>query len=236
MRCLAKEVKHAAVAAGLGLAVLLGAGRPAAAQGSGDDRNVVFRPELFDALSYRLIGPYRGGRSTAVTGVNDRPHLFYMGTTGGGVWKTTDAGQTWENVSDGFFDVASIGSIDVADSDRNVIYVGTGTGDTRGNTSTGRGVYKSENGGKTWRFAGLREAGQIGRIATHPTNPDLVYLAALGRGAYTLFDDLNTRWNVVRERLQQILDVDVPALNEALQRLGVPAVTVPGRRDRRAVS
>src|SRR6056297_2463002 len=124
----------------------------------------------FNSLKYRMIGPYRGGRSTAVTGVAGKPTTYYMGTTGGGVWKTTNNGEDWQNISDGYFDVASIGSIDVADSDPNVIYVGTGSACIRGNIMTGRGVYKSTDGGRTWTFAGLRDAGHIGEMAVHPDN------------------------------------------------------------------
>jgi photosystem II stability/assembly factor-like uncharacterized protein len=126
-----------------------------------------------------MVGPFRGGRSTAVTGVPGQPFLFYQGTTGGGVWKTDDAGQTWTNISDGYFG-GSIGAVAVADSDPNVIYVGQGSACIRGNTSTGRGVYKSMDAGKTWTFIGLPEAGQVGRIRVHPSNSDLVYVAALG--------------------------------------------------------
>ena len=106
-------------------------------------------PGLFSAMEYRSIGPLRGGRSTTVTGIADEPDTYYMGTTGGGVWKTTDSGLTWDNISDGFFDVASIGAIDIADSDPNVIYVGTGSACPRGNVSIGRGVYKSTDAGRT---------------------------------------------------------------------------------------
>jgi len=137
-------------------------------------------PELFGSMSYRSIGPNRGGRSTAVTGVAGNDNTFYMGTTGGGVWKTTDAGLVWENVSDGFFEVASIGAVDVADSDVNVIYVGTGSACIRGNASTGRGVYKSIDAGRTWSFTGLPETGSIARVVVHPGDPELVYVAALG--------------------------------------------------------
>jgi photosystem II stability/assembly factor-like uncharacterized protein len=134
---------------------------------------------LLGSMKYRLIGPYRGGRSTAVAGVAGAPFLFYAGSTGGGVWRTEDAGQSWQPIADKFFG-GSIGSIDVADSDPNVIYVGTGSQDIRGNTSTGRGMWKSTDAGKTWSFSGLRETGAIGRTVVHPTNPDLVYAAALG--------------------------------------------------------
>ncbi len=134
---------------------------------------------FFDTMEYRMVGPYRGGRSTAVAGHVSDPYTFYMGTTGGGVWRTNDAGQSWTNLSDGTFG-GSIGAVAVADSDPNVIYVGTGSACIRGNTSMGRGAYRSTDGGKTWAFIGLPEAGQIGRIVVHPRDPDLVYVAALG--------------------------------------------------------
>ena len=160
------------------LAILASLAGPARAQEP--NQNQIRDPALFSGLKYRMVGPYRGGRSSAVTGVEHEPALFYMGTTGGGMWKTKDYGQNWTNISDGFFDVASIGAVDVADSDPNVIYVGTGSLDIRGNTSTGRGVYKSTDAGTTWSFVGLRETGQIGRVEIHPRNSDLVYIAALG--------------------------------------------------------
>ncbi|HVE80386.1 MAG TPA: hypothetical protein VNA89_16085, partial [Gemmatimonadaceae bacterium] len=134
---------------------------------------------LYNGLRFRQIGPFRGGRSTAVTGVADRPHTYFMGSTGGGVWKTEDAGHSWVNVSDGFFG-GGVGALDVADADPNVIYAGTGSACIRGNVSAGHGAYKSTDGGKTWRFVGLPNAGQIGAIEVHPTDPDLVYVAALG--------------------------------------------------------
>ncbi|NIR44866.1 MAG: glycosyl hydrolase [Gemmatimonadetes bacterium] len=142
-------------------------------------QNRVYDTAVYSAMEYRMVGPYRGGRSTAVTGIAEKPFTYFMGSTGGGVWKTTNAGESWENVTDGFFG-GSIGAIDVANSDPNVIYVGTGSACIRGNTSTGRGVYKSTDGGASWTFSGLPEAGQIGDLVVHPTNPDLVYLAALG--------------------------------------------------------
>ena len=134
---------------------------------------------LLGSMKYRLIGPFRGGRSTAIAGVTASPFLFYSGSTGGGVWKTDDAGQNWTPISDKFFG-GVIGSIDVADSDPNVIYAGTGSQDVRGNSSTGRGMWKSTDAGRTWKFSGLRETGAIGRTIVHPNNPDLVYAAALG--------------------------------------------------------
>ncbi len=181
---------------------------------------------LFNSLSYRLVGPFRGGRVTAVAGVAGDPMTYYMGSTGGGVWKTTDAGTTWRNVSDSVrqlepppdpvimgevdpvlaelgllrepigglpttetqwrkrdgdaFGSASIGAIAVAPSDANVIYVGTGSACPRGNVSAGDGIYKSTDAGDSWRHIGLPEAGQIGRIVVHPTDPDIVYAAVLG--------------------------------------------------------
>ena len=181
---------------------------------------------LFNSLSYRLVGPFRGGRVTAVAGVPGDPMIYYMGSTGGGVWKTTDAGKTWRNVSDAMrelepstdpeimgevdpalaevgllrepigglpttgtewrqrggdaFGTASIGAIAVAPSDTNVIYVGTGSACPRGNVSPGDGIYKSTDAGDTWRHIGLPEAGQIGRIVVHPTDPEIVYAAVLG--------------------------------------------------------
>jgi photosystem II stability/assembly factor-like uncharacterized protein len=188
------------------------------ANAADDDANL-------NSLSYRLVGPFRGGRVTAVTGVPGDPMTYYMGSTGGGVWKTTDAGKTWRNVSDVMrrlepttdpeimgevdpalaelgllrepvgglpddvrwqrrpgdpFGTASIGAIAVAPSDPNVVYVGTGSACPRGNISPGDGIYKSTDAGDTWRHIGLPEAGQIGRMVVHPSDPDIVYAAVLG--------------------------------------------------------
>lgn len=152
----------------------------AGAASTGPEAPGLFDPELFESLRFRNIGPFRGGRSTAVTGVADDPLTFYMGTTGGGVWKTVDGGGSWRNLSDEFFGAASIGAVTVAPSDPNVIYVGTGSACPRGNVSPGDGVYRSTDAGKSWTHVGLRESGQIGRIHVHPQDPDLVYVAALG--------------------------------------------------------
>lgn len=132
------------------------------------------------SLSYRPIGPFRGGRSAACTGVPGKPNLFYFGATGGGVWRTTDAGTTWENISDGFFG-GSIGAVAVAESDPNVIYVGGGEKTVRGNVSHGSGMWKSTDAGATWKPIGLADSHHIPRIRIHPKNPDLVYVAVLGR-------------------------------------------------------
>ncbi len=150
------------------------------AQEKDKDPNVTLDPALYEKLQYRFIGPTRGGRVTAVTGIPDQPFTFFMGTTGGGVWKTTDGGTSWDNLSDEFFKVASIGSVEVAPSDPNVIYVGTGSASPRGNISTGKGTYRSTDGGKTWLLIGLEKAGQIGKLQIHPQDPDIVYAAALG--------------------------------------------------------
>jgi photosystem II stability/assembly factor-like uncharacterized protein len=153
-------------------------------------------PALWSGMKYRMIGPERGGRVTAVTGVPSEPYTFYMGSTGGGVWKTTDAGHSWVNISDGYFSVASMGAIDVSLSDPKVIYAGTGSSKIRSNVSIGHGIYKSTDAGKTWTFLGLRDTGQIATIRIHPNNPDVVYVASIGnpfvpnaeRGVYRTVD------------------------------------------------
>lgn len=136
-------------------------------------------PELYSSLEYRLIGPFRGGRSAAVTGVASNPDLFYFGATGGGVWKTENGGETWENISDGFFG-GSIGAVEVSKSDPNIIFVGGGEKTLRGNVSSGYGIWKSVDAGKTWTFSGLPESRHVPRIRIQPTNPDIVYAAVLG--------------------------------------------------------
>ncbi|MGH9321147.1 MAG: WD40/YVTN/BNR-like repeat-containing protein [Vicinamibacteria bacterium] len=135
---------------------------------------------LVQGLEYRLVGPFRGGRVVAVAGIADDRRTFYMGSTGGGVWKSGNGGESWENVSDGYFRSASVGAIEIAASDPNVIYVGMGEACLRGNVSPGDGVYKSEDAGRSWKHLGLSEAGQIGKIRVHPKDPDLVYVAVLG--------------------------------------------------------
>ena len=135
---------------------------------------------LLASLEWRSIGPYRGGRVVAAAGDPANPQVFYFGSTGGGVWKTTDGGVYWENVSDGFFKRASVGALAIAPSDPNVIFAGMGETCIRGNVSHGDGVYKSTDGGKTWIHLGLEDTRQIGAVCIHPQNPDLVYVAALG--------------------------------------------------------
>jgi photosystem II stability/assembly factor-like uncharacterized protein len=156
--------------------------------------------QTFDSslpLKYRNIGPFRGGRSVTATGVVNDPLTYYFGTTGGGVWKTSDAGQHWENISDGFFTTGSVGAVAVAESNPNIVYVGMGEHAPRGvMTSYGDGMYKSTDAGKTWKKLGLEETQHISRIQIHPTNPDLLFVAAQGalhapnedRGVYKSID------------------------------------------------
>ena len=152
---------------------------------------------LSKAVHYRNIGPFRGGRSVAASGVVQHPMVYYMGTTGGGLWKTEDAGQHWNNVSDGFFNTGSVGAVAVSESHPDIIYVGMGEHAPRGVMTTyGDGVYKSLDGGKTWQHMGLEATQHISRIRIHPSNPDIVYVAAQGalhgpnqeRGIYKTID------------------------------------------------
>ena len=138
-----------------------------------------YSSELHESVQYRSIGPFRGGRSAAVVGVANQPKLFYFGATGGGVWKTTDGGITYKNISDGYFG-GSIGSVAVAPSDPNVLYVGGGEVTVRGNVSSGKGVWKSVDAGSTWTYSGLPNSRHIPRIVVHPKNPDIVYAAVMG--------------------------------------------------------
>jgi photosystem II stability/assembly factor-like uncharacterized protein len=142
--------------------------------------SAVMNPALFKGLTYRLVGPSRGGRVTTVTGVPSQPRTFYMGVASGGLFRTTDGGANWAPLSDGGIPLGSMGSIAVADSDPDVLYVGTGSDGVRSNVSTGRGVYKSVDRGGTWQFAGLYNAGQVGAVRIHPTNPDVVWVATYG--------------------------------------------------------
>ena len=160
----------------------------------------------FKPMLYRSIGPFRGGRSVTASGVISDPLTYYMGTTGGGLWKTEDAGQHWNNISDGYFKTGSVGAIAVSPSNPNILYCGMGEHAIRGvMTSYGDGVYKSTNAGKTWQKVGLDKTQQISRIIIHPTNPDIVYVAAQGaangptreRGVYRSLDGGKTWENVL---------------------------------------
>jgi photosystem II stability/assembly factor-like uncharacterized protein len=166
------------------LSVLLILGKPSlkatAQQPAAANPNVTVDPSFYSSMQYRLVNFSRGGRATAVAGIPSQPLTFYMGAAGGGVWKTTDAGTTWKNITDGFLEVGTVGAVAVAPSDPNVIYVGTGSAEPRGNVTPGTGVYRSLDAGRTWKNIGLRDAGLISRIQVHPKNPDLVYVAVLG--------------------------------------------------------
>jgi len=151
---------------------------PAALQAS-SQQPVQLDEKLFSAMRWRQVGPFRGGRVLAVTGVQGEPNVFYFGAAAGGVWKTTDAGANWTPIFDKE-PIASIGAIDVSASDHNIIYVGSGEACIRGNISYGNGVYKSLDGGKTWKNVGLKDTRHIGAVIIHPKNPNIVFVAALG--------------------------------------------------------
>jgi len=168
---------------------------------------VAQQTDLLNSLRFRQIGPFRGGRSVAVTGVASQPDTYYFGAVGGGVFKTTDSGLTWLPVSDGQFKTGSVGALAVADSDPNIVYAGMGEACVRGNATHGDGVYKSVDAGRTWRNIGLEDSYHIGAVRVHPKNPDIVYVAALGhlwgpnemRGVYRTTDGGAT-WKQVLKR------------------------------------
>ena len=165
------------------------------------DKTIQYDQALYSGVTWREVGPFRGGRSCTVTGIKGNRNLYYFGGVGGGVWRTHDGGTTYENITDKYFG-GSIGAVAVAPSDPNVIYVGEGEQTLRGNTSSGWGVWKSTDAGKTWTHIGLTDSKHISRIRIHPTNPDIVYVAALGnlwkpnemRGIYKTIDGGKT-WN-----------------------------------------
>ena len=134
---------------------------------------------LYSGIRWRELGPFRGGRSSTATGVRGNPNVYYFGGVGGGVWKSEDAGQTWNNLTDAYFG-GTVGAVAVAESDPNVIFAGEGEQTLRNNVSSGWGIWKSTDAGKTWKHAGLRDSKHISRIRIHPKNPDIVYVAAMG--------------------------------------------------------
>lgn len=143
------------------------------------NKPLTIAPSLYEGLRWRELGPFRGGRSSTATGVRGNPNLYYFGTVGGGVWRTQDAGQTWDNISDKYFG-GSIGAVAVAESDPNVIYVGEGEQTLRNNVASGAGLWKSTDAGATWKSIGLQDSRHIARIRIHPKNADVLYVAALG--------------------------------------------------------
>lgn len=201
--------------------LLLGLSGSASAQifGHGSETgNPTYDESLLESLEYRNIGPFRGGRSVAVAGHNDQPYTYFMGGTGGGVFKTTDGGRTWINVSDGYFKTGSVGALAVAPSDYNVVYAGMGETCIRGNMSAGDGVYRSTDGGETWEHVGLGDTHFIGQIVVHPNNPDIAWVAALGhtfgtegneeRGVFKTTDGGET-WNKVLYHNEHAGAVDI---------------------------
>ena len=178
----------------IGLAILM-SNTSLHSQKKSKKNSTTFNKVLHESVEYREIGPFRGGRSAAVVGVPGNPNLFYFGATGGGIWKTENGGETYENISDGFFG-GSIGAIAIAKDDPNVIYVGGGEVTIRGNVSSGYGVFKSVDAGKTWSFSGLPNSRHIPRIVIDPSNNNIVYAAVMGnlykptddRGVYKSID------------------------------------------------
>ena len=173
--------------------------------------------KYFDKLRWRNIGPQRGGRSLGCAGSPGRPNEYYFGATGGGLWKTTDGGQEWFPVTDGKISCSSIGAVAVAETNPDVVYIGGGETQLRGSITQGDGVYKSVDGGKNWRSLGLKETQAISRIRVHPTNPDVVYVGALGhpygdneeRGVFRSIDGGNT-W-------KKVVDADVSMLTNLVE-------------------
>ncbi|HTF31419.1 MAG TPA: hypothetical protein VK625_21325, partial [Flavitalea sp.] len=144
--------------------------------------------DFFKGLKYRNIGPFRGGRSTAAAGSAKRKNEYYFGATGGGLWKTTDGGFSWNPVTDSMMNSSSVGAVGISESNPDIVYIGTGESEFRGNIMQGDGVYKSIDAGKTWKHMGLKTTQTISRIRVHPTNPDIAYAAALGH-AYNKNED-----------------------------------------------
>src|SRR5688500_6511559 len=173
-------------------------------------------PALLSGLRWRSLGPARGGRSQAAAGSTKRPLEYYFGATGGGIWKTTDGGLNWRPVSDRVFKSSSVGAIAVSESNPDVVYVGMGETQLRGNIIQGDGVYKTTDAGRTWTHVGLEKSRAIGRVRVHPSNPDLVYVAALGdpylstpdRGVFKSGDGGKT-WNRVLFRDDRTGAVDL---------------------------
>ena len=172
----------------------------------GRSANTIVDPRDYQDLRWRNVGPTRGGRVTAVAGVRSQPCTFYMGSTGGGVFKTDTCGERWTPISDGQIADGSIGSIDVSESNPDVIYVGTGSAAIRSNVIIGRGVYKSIDAGRTWRFAGLKDSGQIGAVKVHPANPDVAWIAVRAEPGARHLQDHGWRHDLAQSALRQQRD------------------------------
>ena len=189
---------------------------PASSQAPASSDNQGFDPALLTGLRWRSIGPARGGRSQTVAGTAARPLEYYFGATGGGLWKTTDGGQTWRAVSDRVFKTSSVGAVAVSESNPDIVYAGMGETQLRGNVIQGDGVYRTADGGKTWTHVGLERTLAIARIRVHPANPDVVYVAALGnpyasgpdRGLFKTTDGGKT-WNRLLFRNDKTGAVDI---------------------------
>ena len=210
---------HRAGIALVGTAIVAAvASRPVDAQRpTVDQANVTVNPSLYSGLAYRQLTNFsRGGRSHTIVGVPSQPAVFYMGAANGGVFKTTDSGASWTPISDGQLGVGSTGSLAVSDSNPDIVWLGSGSPDPRGNISNGDGVYKSVDAGKTWTHMGLPKAGLIGRVRIHPTNPDIVFVAAIGnvfgdnkeRGVYRTKDGGKT-WEAVLQISEKTGAVDI---------------------------
>ncbi len=174
------RTRASSVATAVAVMAIAGGTVHAQAARSSASGTTAMQPALFEGIRYRHVGHSVGGRVNTVTGIPSEPRTFFMGVASGGIFRTRDGGESWQPISDGQIPVGSIGDIKVADSDKNIIYAGTGADGARSNVSTGRGVYRSNDGGDTWSFAGLYNAGQIGALRIHPTNPDIVWVAANG--------------------------------------------------------
>ena len=172
----------------------------------------IVEEKFYNQLKWRNIGPNRGGRSLGCMGSPGRPNEYYFGATGGGLWKTTDAGQEWFPVTDGQVTSSSVGAVGVAETNPDIVYIGMGETQLRGSITQGDGVYKTVDGGKTWRHLGLEETQAISRVRVHPTDPNIVYVAALGhpygdnkeRGVFRSKDGGNTWKKVLYVVIKQV--------------------------------
>src|SRR5918992_1045221 len=174
---------RSAAAAATGAAIVVATLLPGSAQqaSSAGEQSSQAAVSVIDTLRWRSIGPDRGGRSIAVSGVKGRPNEAYFGAVGGGLWKTTDAGENWMPVTDGQIKSASVGALAVSESNPDIVFIGMGESCIRGNIMPGDGVYKSSDAGKTWRHVGFSDSQAISRIRIHPSNPDIVYVASFGK-------------------------------------------------------